>query len=92
MMQFLQSHPNLTFQEIKDIFPDSLLGEERQHRGLIASIETPLGSYQRYYSPETFTSFDGVSFRIYKQWTYLNINNIINFGKEHGFDIEVIEE
>ena len=92
MMQFLQSHPNLTIQEIKNIFPDSLLGDERKHRGLIALIDTPLGSYQRYYSPETFTSFDGVSFRIYKQWTYLNIDNIINFGKEHGFDIEVIEE
>ena len=62
MMQYLKLHPNLTFQEIKNIFPDSLLGDDRQHRGLIASIETPLGSYQRYYSPETFTSFDGVSF------------------------------
>ena len=92
MMQYLKLHPNLTFQEIKNIFSDSLLGEERQHRGLIASIDTPLGSYERYYSPETFTSSDGVSFRIYKQWTYLNIDNIINFGKEHGFSIEVKKE
>ena len=61
------------------------------HRGLIASTDTPLDSYGRYYSPEQFTSSDGVTFKIYKQWTSVNINNIINFAKNQGLDIKVEE-
>jgi 5-methylcytosine-specific restriction endonuclease McrBC GTP-binding regulatory subunit McrB len=91
MMQFIKSHPELTYQEIKDLFPDSLMGDTT-YKGLIASTDTQLGSYARYYSPETLTSADGVSYKIFKQWTYQNIGNIINFGKEHGFNIEIIEE
>ena len=91
MMQFIKSHHELTYQEIKDLFPDSLMGDTT-YKGLIASTDIQLGSYARYYSPEILTSADGVSFKIFKQWTYLNISNIINFGKEHGFNIEIIEE
>ena len=91
MSRYLKGHPNLTFQEIKDTFPDSMLVHSL-HRGLIASADTPLDSYGRYYSPEQFTSSDGVTFRIYKQWTEANINNIINFAKSQGWNIKVFEE
>ena len=91
MSRYLKGHPNLTFQEIKDTFPDSMLVHSL-HRGLIASADTQLDSYGRYYSPEQFTSSDGVTFRIYKQWTEANINNIINFAKSQGWNIKVFEE
>ena len=90
MSRYLKEHPNLTFKEIKETFPDSMLVHSG-HRGLIASTDTPLDSYGRYYSPEQFTSSDGVTFKIYKQWTSVNINNIINFAKNQGLDIKVEE-
>ncbi len=91
MVKYLSEHKELTFQEIKDKFPDSLLGNVA-HRGLIVSTNTSLDSYARYYSPEEFTSSDGITFKIYKQWTINNIDNIVNFAKEQGIDIRVIEE
>ncbi len=90
MSRYLKEHPNLTFKEIKETFPDSMLVHSG-HRGLIVSTDTPLDSYGRYYSPEPFTSSDGVTFKIYKQWTSVNINNIINFAKNQGLDIKVEE-
>lgn len=90
MSRYLKEHPNLTFKEIKETFPDSMLVHSG-HRGLIVSTDTPLDSYGRYYSPEQFTSSDGVTFKIYKQWTSVNINNIINFAKNQGLDIKVEE-
>ena len=90
MSRYLKEHPNLTFKEIKETFPDSMLVHS-DHRGLIASTDTPLDSYGRYYSPEQFTSSDGVTFKIYKQWTSVSINNIINFAKNQGLDIKVEE-
>jgi len=32
-----------------------------------------------------------LTFKIYKQWTSVNINNIINFAKNQGLDIKVEE-
>lgn len=90
MMQYLKKHPELTFQEIKEAFPDSMLGRIT-YGGVIAAEGADLGSYIRYYSPEQFTSSDGVNFRIFKQWTKVNMQNIINFGNTHGIDVEVKE-
>ena len=89
--RFLKSHSDLTFQEIKNMLPDSILGDIA-HRGLIVSTDTALDSYARYYMKELFTSSDGVTFRVFKQWTINNIDNIIKFGKDQGFNIEVVEE
>lgn len=90
IMQYLKKHPELTFQEIKGAFPDSMLGRIT-YGGVIAAEGTDLGSYIRYYSPEQFTSSDGVNFRIFKQWTKVNMQNIIDFGNTHGIDVEVKE-
>ncbi len=90
MMQYLKKHPELTFQEIKGAFPDSMLGRIT-YGGVIAAEGADLGSYIRYYSPEQFTSSDGVNFRIFKQWTKVNMQNIIDFGNTHGIDVEVKE-
>jgi len=92
MTQYLKAHPELTFQQIKETFPDSLLGEGISHRGLIVSDDTPLDSYSRYYTPEHFSSSDGVSFRVFKQWTVSNIDNIIDFARNQGMNIDVTEE
>ena len=71
-----------------NIFPDNLLGRI-QYKGLIVRSDVNLGSYARYYSP-IFTSQDGVNYRIFKQWTIQNIDNITGFAKLQGWTVETL--
>jgi hypothetical protein len=87
MKQYLAEHSDATFEEIKNTFPDRMLGEVSS-RGLIVEESKPLDSYSRYYTSEIFTSSDGVSFRIFKQWIVVNIGNIIDFAKDQGWSVE----
>ena len=86
MLKYLNENAGLTFDEIKAKFPDSLLGSVA-NKGLIVEDEEDLGSYQRYYVGG-FTSADGVKFKIYKQWTVGNIQNIKNFAFSQGWSVE----
>lgn len=86
MLKYLNENAGLTFDEIKAKFPDSLLGSVA-NKGLIVKDEEDLGSYQRYYVGG-FTSADGVKFKIYKQWTVGNIQNIKNFAFSQGWSVE----
>lgn len=87
MEQYLSEHSGANFDEIKQVFPDSMLGNVA-NRGLIVEESTPLDSYSRYYTPKSFTSADGIRYRIYKQWTVSNIGNIIGFAREQGWNVE----
>ena len=86
MLKYLNENAGLTFDEIKAVFPDSLLGSVAS-KGLIVKDEEDLGSYQRYYVGG-FKSADGVKFKIYKQWTVGNIQNIKNFAFSQGWNVE----
>ena len=86
MLKYLNENAGLTFDEIKAKFPDSLLGSVAS-KGLIVKDEEDLGSYQRYYVGG-FKSADGVKFKIYKQWTVGNIQNIKNFAFSQGWNVE----
>ena len=86
MLKYLNDNVGLTFDEIKAKFPDSLLGSVA-NKGLIVKDEEDLGSYQRYYVGG-FKSADGVKFKIYKQWTVGNIQNIKNFAFSQGWSVE----
>ena len=86
MLKYLNENAGLTFDEIKANFPDSLLGSVA-NKGLIVKDEEDLGSYQRYYVGG-FKSADGVKFKIYKQWTVGNIQNIKNFAFSQGWSVE----
>ena len=86
MLKYLNENTGLTFDEIKAKFPDSLLGSVA-NKGLIVKDEEDLGSYQRYYVGG-FKSADGVKFKIYKQWTVGNIQNIKNFAFSQGWNVE----
>lgn len=86
MLKYLNENAGLTFDEIKAKFPDSLLGSVA-NKGLIVKDEEDLGSYQKYYVGG-FTSADGVKFKIYKQWTVGNIQNIKNFAFSQGWSVE----
>ena len=86
MLKYLNDNVGLTFDEIKAKFPNSLLGSVA-NKGLIVKDEEDLGSYQRYYVGG-FKSADGVKFKIYKQWTVGNIQNIKNFAFSQGWSVE----
>ena len=87
MDKYLAEHPEATFEQIKQTFPDALtIGVP--NKGLIVELTTDLASYARYYANKQYHSVDGVDFRIFKQWTVRNIDNIIAFAKGQGWSVE----
>ncbi|MBQ7470915.1 MAG: AAA family ATPase [Prevotella sp.] len=91
MELYLSEHSEANYDEIKQVFPDSMLGNI-PNRGLIVKESTPLDSYSRNYTPKLFTSADGIKYRIYKQWTVANIGNIIGFAREQGWNVEQAQQ
>lgn len=84
--KYLSQHKNLTFDQIKKTFPDSMLNDV-PGPGLIVKEGVDLGSYSRYYKTG-YTSSDNIKYLIYKQWTIGNIQNIIEFAKKQGWSVE----
>lgn len=84
--KYLSQHKNLTFDQIKQTFPDSML-KGVPGPGLIVKEGVDLGSYSRYYK-SGYTSSDGIKYLIYKQWTIGNIQNIIEFAKKQNWSVE----
>ena len=83
---YLDLHKDSTFDQIKQTFPDSMLNDIPGH-GLIVKEGVDLGSYSRYYK-SGYTSSDGIKYLIYKQWTIVNIQNIIEFAKKQGWSVD----
>lgn len=86
MDTYLSQHKELTFDQIKQTFPDSLLNGV-SGPGLIVKSDVDLASYSRYYR-FGFESSDGIKFSIYKQWTIGNIQAIIEFAKKQNWTVE----
>lgn len=93
--QYLKEHPEMKYSEIKETFPDSMLGKELKLIGLIVTrqeIENAAESYKQkaygFYKKRKFYSFDGVEFYVSNWWNITNINSIIKFAKEQGWTVE----
>lgn len=86
METYINQHKNLKFEEIKKIFPDSML-HGISGPGLIVEDTTDLQSYSRYYK-RGYTSNDDIKYSIFKQWTIGNIPSIIQFAKEQNWSVE----
>lgn len=86
--KYLGMNPLLSFDEIKNKLPDSLLGNI-PGPGLIVKEDVSLGSYARYYKTG-YLSGDGIKFNVFKQWTIGNINNIIDFASSQNWTIEKV--
>ena len=84
--KYLNLHKELTFDEIKQTFPDSMLNDV-PGPGLIVKEGVDLKGYQRYYK-SGYTSSDGINYLIYKQWTLKNIQSIIEFAKKQNWSVE----
>ena len=83
---YLNEHKDLTFEQIKQTFPDSMLNGV-PGPGLIVKGDVDLASYSRYYK-SGYESSDGINYSIYKQWTIGNIQAIIEFAKKQSWSVE----
>lgn len=83
---YLNEHKDLTFKQIKQTFPDSMLNGV-PGPGLIVKGDVDLASYSRYYK-SGYESSDGINYSIYKQWTIGNIQAIIEFAKKQNWSVE----
>ena len=83
---YLNEHKDLTFEQIKQTFPDSMLNGV-PGPGLIVKGDVDLASYSRYYK-YGYESSDGINYSIYKQWTIGNIQAIIEFAKKQNWSVE----
>ena len=95
--KYLEKHNKLTYAEIKEKFPDSLLETRHKCLGLIC----PVSVYEqwdykyktiKYHAdkPESkLLSDDGIEFYVNTQWTAPSIQNIIQIAKEDGWDVMI---
>lgn len=97
--QYLNEHPKMKYSEIKETFPDSMIGKDLKLLGLIITrqeIENARETYKQraygfYKKDRKFYSFDGVEFYVSNWWNITNIDSIIKFAKEQGWTVEVIK-
>ena len=97
--QYLKEHPEMKYSEIKETFPDTMLGKDLKLIGLIVTrqeIENSVESYKKraygfYKKDRKFYSSDGVEFYVSNWWNITNIDSIIKFAKEQGWTVETIK-
>lgn len=97
--QYLNEHPKMKYSEIKETFPDTMLGKDLKLIGLIVTRQeidnTVEGNKKRAYGfykeDRKFYSSDGVEFYVSNWWNITNIDSIIQFAKEQGWTVEVIK-
>ena len=95
--KFLDKHKKLTFAEIKNKFPDSLMDSGYVHLGLIC----PVSAYDQWdnkykvrrYHPDLtgrkLVSADGIEFYVNTQWTKESVQNIIQIAKDDHWDVMI---
>ena len=94
--KYMKEHPNLSYEELKDIFPDSMMGNSLKLIGLIVKeddVKNAPYSYQKkaygYFRPDRrYKDVNGVDFFVSNNWNITNIQNIIDFAKQQGWIIE----
>ena len=97
--QYLNEHHEMKYSEIKETFPDTMLGKDLKLIGLIVTrqeIENSVESYKKkaygfYKKDRKFYSSDGVEFYVSNWWNITNIDSIIKFAKEQGWTVETIK-
>jgi hypothetical protein len=90
IVKYLQLHPDISFDELKEIFPDSLV-----NRGSLKTIakESDIKDEDRYarYFKEPIKCID-YEIIVSSQWDIRNIDNLLNKAKQLNFEIETIKD
>ena len=95
--KYIEKHRNLTFAQIKETFPDTLLESGYKFLGLIC----PVSAYEQWDNkykvrryradnPESkLRSFDGIEFYVNTQWTAASVQNIIQIAKDDNWEVMI---
>lgn len=85
VLKYLGQNPNLSFEQIRNIFAfDNSVESPYQYKGIIAKEEDITD--ERAYSAD-HTSNDGVKYKILTWWNRYNINFIIKFAEAQGWSV-----
>mgnify|MGYP000743788636 FL=1 len=85
VLKYLGQNPNLSFEQIRNIFAfDNSVESPYQYKGIIAKEEDITD--ERAYSAD-HTSNDGVKYKILTWWNKYNINFIIKFAEAQGWSV-----
>jgi hypothetical protein len=91
--EHIKKHPNMTFQKLKEDFPDQLQG----NFGVVALLEDALEiiertsrKHKRHFIAENeiLITSDNQKIAVSTQWGAFNISNFINRARELGYQIE----
>ena len=89
VMKYLKQNPNLTFDQVKNIFAfDDSVGSKGHNKGIIVKSKDITGSYVDSYGSEQ-TSSDGIKFKVLTWWNRYNIDFIIKFAEAQGWSVTV---
>ncbi|MCR4613256.1 MAG: GIY-YIG nuclease family protein [Bacteroidaceae bacterium] len=97
--EYLINHPESTFESLKSVFHNGLLGEWNQWGmlesdiKLAKSLKKETGAYRHHTKTEfVLRSGDGIKFVVSNQWSSVNVMNLIQFIKEEGWTIKIKKE
>ncbi len=93
--KFMAEHPDLTYKQLQEQFPDDMMGEEYKLSGLFASkkaldsapYDVQKKNYERFKTSRKFKSSDNIEFFINGNWNSANIPSIIEFAEGQGWAI-----
>lgn len=93
--KFIAEHPEFTYKQFQEQFPDDMIGEEYKLSGLLASkkvldsasYDVQKKNYERFKTGRKFKSSDNIEFCINGNWNSANISSIIEFAEGQGWAI-----
>ena len=95
--RFTRENPDYTFEQLKQEFPDTMMGDKLKLLGLIVKakdLEHAPYSYQKkaygfFKKGRKYTSGDGIEYCVSNYWNITNIQSIIDYAVEKGWDVTV---
>lgn len=93
--RFTRENPDITFDQLKQEFPDTMMGDKLKLLGLIVKakdLEHAPYSYQKkaygfFKKGRKYISGDGIEYCVSNYWNITNIQSIIDYAVEKGWDV-----
>lgn len=93
--KYMESHPQITYKELKRKYPDRLCASGYKFRGFLCTekdyVEWNNKYKERRYQPNKenhrLTSSDGIVFFVNTQWTKESVDKLVKLAKSDGFSI-----
>ena len=93
--KYMNEHPGFTFDELKKVFPDSMMGDSLKLIGFIVKdkdVADTNYSYQKkaygfFKKDRKYTDANNQTFFVSNYWNITNIQSIIDFAKSQGWDV-----